>query len=1278
MRLLVGLVLLASAVVADEGLIELTRDPDRGVRYAAVQALGEAGVGIPAIIDALDDPEWCVRQCAGHALVRVGKAAIPALKQVRRTGEVAARVEAVEALRRLGVADEVLAALDDEAPEVRFEALMGLWLMEKPVPGAREKIEPYIAHDSLRWRVVAYHAMAQVEPESHARIREHLPSIRRWVSREHSWEARWVKRLAEVVAEPDEEPIAEVVFDPDDLKKESRRERGLRAALQAGSTKDHPALTKLLDEEDPDTVKAALIALEWTGADALDMALDFGHYEAALALRSPAAKDVPLLLRALEWERTDAEHRAFLQLVGRAGSAAKAFGQRYGWEPEAGDEEMRALTVWAMGRVGLDVSAYLLDRSRTIRHIAAPFVRDRAFLRRVAGSDDRAARVLALQRLGDLRDDATLRAAARDPDPMIRIVAVQGLGARAPLSLALDPERDVRIALAGEVALESLLRDRNWRVRRASIDSFAREKRGADLLAPFLADRNLALSAAAARALKTMGAPAAFPVAQQLRDGNEASWHYAPEIFEALGADGVSAVPTLVRALAHPNMVAREAAARCLGAIGPAGRKAAPALVEALDDRWLTVISHVAMALGRMGAVEEARRAFAHPKARVRAYAAFVVGWAAGERRGLDQVRYERRFPVLDCGEPGTGLRSKRAWVANLAAAPLTYDAMSPWECERLFELSIAEGFRPGQPIDFGNTRYALGSNELPALLEYLRYAPFTEPRRSSLFGDLHRSPRGENIPAILWFHRNEDWLRNEELGNLHQPFWNTRRYREELLPFLLGREGDVWDLVADPHPISNSEGWWLRTEKLDARRERILVEAYLRPEDHDDDPTEEITARLLGGGQSRIGETLLRWATEETGLARRGDPTAIVRLARAARNDEDALGDLVEFFPRLGPATLRALLSDPTHAGRSAWHVEQIIRSASGFRGTQWHPRRLLGIEPSLRTALLDRKSVLAIARLVPGCRTHRLGRRILERGWGKGPLWSDWVLSDEHLVFLLQVDRERVLRELRRRARGGDANVRFEAQVVLARIGETSDAGLIGEDAWDQLDDAEDTSQYAEFARAALARLLDPHREPVRWASTRAGVPASIDPDEVPAEVVERCRELAARNDVEGVLRVAFPHATVRGDRYWVGSVPEWLRDDVWAHASSGRDTDWSFGALAAGGDVRARAPFWNAMRAGRYWWVVGEKGQVWLTLGDALSTLPHWREELESNCCRISGAVESVFQDLFGVGHLYGCADSGVGEPPAERVLEWFEMFGGDWEWSALHGRYFPKPE
>mgnify|MGYP001813048086 FL=1 len=66
------------------------------------------------------------------------------------------------------------------------------------------------------------------------------------------------------------------------------------------------------------------------------------------------------------------------------------------------------------------------------------------------------------------------------------------------------------------------------------------------------------------------------------------------------------------------------------------------------------------------------------------------------------------------------------------------------------------------------------------------------------------------------------------------------------------------------------------------------------------------------------------------------------------------------------------------------------------------------------------------------------------------------------------------------------------------------------------------------------------------------------------------------------------------------------------------------------------------------------------------------------MENNCCRIAGGPESIWEDHLGLNVLYGRESSGVGEPPARRVRQWFERNGGDMVFSPLSRRWVARLE
>jgi hypothetical protein len=81
---------------------------------------------------------------------------------------------------------------------------------------------------------------------------------------------------------------------------------------------------------------------------------------------------------------------------------------------------------------------------------------------------------------------------------------------------------------------------------------------------------------------------------------------------------------------------------------------------------------------------------------------------------------------------------------------------------------------------------------------------------------------------------------------------------------------------------------------------------------------------------------------------------------------------------------------------------------------------------------------------------------------------------------------------------------------------------------------------------------------------------------------------------------------------------------------------------------------------------------------TLDWDLSTLPHWIEELDSNCCRVAGGLESIFEDHLGTRWLYNRPWSGLGEPRSQRVLTALLWSGGSHVRSPLVDRLVARPD
>jgi HEAT repeat protein len=93
---------------AVQALAQALADPDGRVRFMAAAALGRIGpaaqAAVPALLAALDDE--AAGNEAAESLVRIGKAAVPALLEMMKTGEEKVRVQAATTLTRIGAAQK--------------------------------------------------------------------------------------------------------------------------------------------------------------------------------------------------------------------------------------------------------------------------------------------------------------------------------------------------------------------------------------------------------------------------------------------------------------------------------------------------------------------------------------------------------------------------------------------------------------------------------------------------------------------------------------------------------------------------------------------------------------------------------------------------------------------------------------------------------------------------------------------------------------------------------------------------------------------------------------------------------------------------------------------------------------------------------------------------------------------------------------------------------------------------------------------------------------------
>ena len=117
---------------------------------------------------------------------------------------------------------------------------------------------------------------------------------------------------------------------------------------------------------------------------------------------------------------------------------------------------------------------------------------------------------------------------------------------------------------------------------------------------------------------------------------------------------------------------------------------------------------------------------------------------------------------------------------------------------------------------------------------------------------------------------------------------------------------------------------------------------------------------------------------------------------------------------------------------------------------------------------------------------------------------------------------------------------------------------------------------------------------------------------------------------------------------------------------------------GALLLAGDRDARAELWSMVRCGRHRLLHDYFDERVFTLDWDFSTLPHWIEELDSNCCRVAGGLEGIFQEKLGMRWLYDRPWSGLGEPRSQRVKTELLWYGGTYVWSPLVDRFVAQPD
>lgn len=122
---------LPAEVEATPFLTTALKDAEAAVRQCAAVGLRErrSPLAVPALIDALADPDELVRRLCSDALAAIGTDATPALLEVFQSGPLPARIAVARALAKIGDHRSIpalIAALDDDSALIEYWANAGL------------------------------------------------------------------------------------------------------------------------------------------------------------------------------------------------------------------------------------------------------------------------------------------------------------------------------------------------------------------------------------------------------------------------------------------------------------------------------------------------------------------------------------------------------------------------------------------------------------------------------------------------------------------------------------------------------------------------------------------------------------------------------------------------------------------------------------------------------------------------------------------------------------------------------------------------------------------------------------------------------------------------------------------------------------------------------------------------------------------------------------------------------------------------------------------------
>ena len=975
-------------------------DDDRGVRFAAAQALEKAGAGalaaLPALDRALGDDEWCVRRQAARAIAALGEEGRPRLEAAAADSDPNRRDAGAYGLvflaRRSGPAG-------GEAPPARADPELDdvAWLMERLRQRADGSDDPIGA-------IVDGEAGAGGEagPAEVDRIVWTVPSRDRTFS-----------LFVGLAGHDDPQRRALALRGLRMLARRAPFTESERAAIPAGRWR------ALFEDDDP-TVRAAAVwawsAVSPHDATGLVARLDDDDRivrEVAIDALARTTEDVvPALLP--RWRDGDARTALDAARILRerglvCGRSTRALVERVA-DP---NPEVRRAAVAALAVVGpksdialAAVMSRLHDPWRDVRIQTAISL----------GAMDAAAVPL-------------LRRALADPNGRVRRQAAKSL-ARFAGTRAFD---------AGVAeALVARLTDDDLGVSQAAVETL----RGAgpvvaEPLAELLATGHYAALPAAERIFASLGehgAAATDALAKLVAHPDVNVREVAVRCLGEIGPPAATARPALVRALRDPRISVRSRAAVALGRLGPeVSRPLATAATDA-DARvragaifalgWITALpsAHLGGDLGpqtpfeiRLPTAEPgpaAATGFVPTKLqleRARVLAAALPSEEESEEENAKLGGELDRNEVVDALR--AGIRTADLAVAVGCARRLEMANLDAWESERCVELLLPECFRDPESGLFHRVYEYLGSSEVAATLGYLALSDFdTEidvamgdglierrEARIGILGVLHRIVRSDLLPELHRLERSADAWVIEGSGDVWMPRAYTDR-REE-------RAGDA----------GLSEGLRRRlatVDELDAGDRRWLGDSAAAPHD---------VSLLLAFARRRLsderepGEIVFDLGAVVRALARLDDARSelllaaleddalqdCVVLARARRGDPDVLRDL---FPRDPSALLEArpelalevIVAELTRPADPDLEWSGRIADFDRFGGGRWSASTLLGWEPAVLAADPPAERLASCIQELPGLRTKRLARRLLARWRESAPVVAAEMAGD------------------------------------------------------------------------------------------------------------------------------------------------------------------------------------------------------------------------------------------------------------------------------------------